>query len=513
MKSKSFGVYCAIHTLIVTAVLAVAVAAQGNWRVVPTSPEILEDNRRTGETAIVEKNRAGGERITRTSYFSGTNNPRIIRNVETVNGTSTIISRSLNYGGQTISYTEEVIIGAITYAESKDDLNWQGKQIQGTRWFFPDAGDDEILGEKMEQDLNPTTLKWETTPGKQPVKVHVFYHASRLADAKKAQAILSRSGYNVTLEVFSVIDGQQTVARVIFYYPATVAADTSIISNLLRGIDNLDGRQELRYEDVDDKTERSVTLHLMDKTLLEKPAPSAAAPNGGSNPKNGSANSAGNSEAMQENPARDQIAAALERNYTNTKKQVDRPQYDNNEATRLLNEMEAVLAYAEQQMLKEVPRSPRWQRFKDIKDRAESDIRMLKERLNMKPTAAAKEGNIRWGDTPDSLKLSDKIGKRFTFTCPSFSGGIAGGSAIIFGAGPFTGSSGICESAQYDGLVTTAEGGKVTIEIGPVAARYLGTTGPEDGPSYVKNNVQTFAWPNKLFEGFPAPKCSFTFVK
>lgn len=533
MESRSFGFYSAIHTLIVIAVLAFAVAAQEDgWEVVLTPPEILDENKRTGELTTFEEHPDGSRRITRVTFFPGTDIPRSERIVTTSEGLTTISSLNLNKQGEAIASTEEMVAGTISYAESKEDKNWQGKQIGGSRWYFRQAEDGSIVGPKIEEYLSASTRMWKTLPVKPtpklPVKqsptVYIIHHPSRLNDAKKAERLLNGNGFPVNLHETPFSDenaeSQRNIARGIYYYPASIEPESRKIVSLMKGIVTVEViRAEKRKGDGDGPY---VTLYLLDEKLGEKqtipdPTEDSAPPR--TNPAGDRKDDAELApRAVPNSEAKNKIVESLERNYANAKNLADRPGYDDTEAIRLLKEMESIVAFAEAQILKEEaggePTGPRWRRLQDVKDKAEIDIRMLKERLKkMKPAPPPKkEGEIRWGETPDSLQLSEKIGKRFTFVCQASQGGVAGGSSIIFGDDPFTGSSGICASAAYAGLITTA-GGKVTIEIGPLLGRYAGTTGPEDAPRYLKNNVVTYPWPSEVSNAFPAPKCSFTFVK
>lgn len=401
MKSRSFGFYNAIHTFIVIAALAFTVAAQiGEWDAVLTPPEILEENKRTGEVTIFENRPDGSTRVTRTAYFPGTDNPRKQRVVTTINGSTKISSVNWNEQGEAIGYIEEMVPGTISYAESKDDINWQGKQTAGTRWFFRQAEDGSIVGDKVEQDLNPVTRKWLTRPPKQVITVNVFHHPSREADARKAESILTSGGSKVVLYPFPVVkesvESQRNISRIVYYYPAEVEADSRRIAKLLQPFATLNVFQEADPKLVDDKSGRSITLYLLDELFDKKPATPAPTPNAGNNSKDEIPRHESTIYAPYDSPGRDQIAAALERNYANAKKDVDRPEYDDNEATRLLREMESIFAFSEQQMLKEVPRSPRWQRFKDIKDRAGRDIRTLDERLKKSKPAGKKPLAGKW---------------------------------------------------------------------------------------------------------------------
>jgi hypothetical protein len=387
MKSRSFGLSSAIHIWIITAVFVLGVAAQvEEWNAVITPDEVLAENRLTGDVTFFEDRPDGSTRVTRTSHYAGTDKPWKQRVVTTINGSTTIGSTVWNQHGEAVSYTEEVVLGSISYSESKNDINWQGKQIQGTRWFYRQNGDGSITGEMIEQYLDPTTRKWKSVQETKPTTVHIFHHPARRADASKAERILTGAGYKVVLRPFDVVkenaDGQWVVSRIIYYYPADNAQESRKVSKLLGSFTALTEFQESDPSLVSDKQERSLVLYLLDESVIKKPVAPAPTPKPASAGNNDDTKPDTGSYAPYDSPARDQIAAALERNYARAKVQVDRPEYDDQEATRLLKEMESIFAFAEEQMLKEVPRSPRWQRFKDVKDQAGRDIRALQERLN-----------------------------------------------------------------------------------------------------------------------------------
>ena len=211
---------------------------------------------------------------------------------------------------------------------------------------------------------------------------------------------------------------------------------------------------------------------------------------------------------------RTKIVEAIERSFANTKRQIGRSGYDENEAARLLNEIEALIVLVDQELAKEQnidALGPRWLKLQNIKNLAEIERRSLKDML-AKKSKRSKNLEILWRDTPDSLQFGEQIGKRFTLVCPSFPGGAMPNGLFIFGTGPFSGSSGICTSAVYSGHITST-GGEVTIEIVALEQQYNGTTNYEDAPRYIKNGVQAYSWPNKLFGSMPPPRSSFIFVK
>jgi len=77
---------------------------------------------------------------------------------------------------------------------------------------------------------------------------------------------------------------------------------------------------------------------------------------------------------------------------------------------------------------------------------------------------------IAWGTTAEPSR--GKNGTRTTYYCP------AGGSLSdrLWGTDLYTDDSSICTAAVHAGLVTTAAGGTVTVEIRPGAASYSGTS-------------------------------------
>lgn len=63
-------------------------------------------------------------------------------------------------------------------------------------------------------------------------------------------------------------------------------------------------------------------------------------------------------------------------------------------------------------------------------------------------------------------------GTRLTLACPS--GGVL--SDRVWGTDLYTDDSSVCTAAVHAGLITSAKGGTVTIEIRPGAAAYTGST-------------------------------------
>jgi hypothetical protein len=77
-----------------------------------------------------------------------------------------------------------------------------------------------------------------------------------------------------------------------------------------------------------------------------------------------------------------------------------------------------------------------------------------------------------WDDNAD--RLAGQVGKRFTWTCPP------GGRApdyVIWGTGTYASGSRVCVAAVHDGVITTARGGTVTLQILPGLGSYTGSSG------------------------------------
>jgi LCCL domain/Cohesin domain len=90
-----------------------------------------------------------------------------------------------------------------------------------------------------------------------------------------------------------------------------------------------------------------------------------------------------------------------------------------------------------------------------------------------------------WSTQPNSLPgggtLRGRNGERFSFTCPP--GGTI--SSRLWGTDLYTDDSSICTAAVHAGLITTARGGTVTIEIRPGASSYTGSP---------RNGVTSASW-------------------
>ena len=400
MRSKSFSLNTAVHSLVVTLILVVAVMAQTGWRLVPTPSEIVEENKATGDVTIFENHTNGSTRFTRTTFFPGTSTPQTDRVVTTSNGTTTIVTVVSNEQGQTISETKEVVLGALSYEESKSDLNWQDRRTDGSRWYYRQGANGNPIGQKIEEFLSPATQKWSTTQ-KNPslTTVRIFHHPSRLDDARRAKRLLDAT-YQVTLHLYKPVnvnvEAQRNTTRKIYYYPARLETDAHSISAALQHIAPLD---VFGPDDTAEDREPFIAFYLIDKNLREDPPgtgdtvptvePMIAVP-------------VENRPETRPGPpnidGRDKIVESLERNYASAKRQVDRTGYDDNEARRLLNEMEAILAFAEAQIAKEIQNGEangqRRARLEAIRKMAEADIQMLKARLG-KPKPGTLAGTWR----------------------------------------------------------------------------------------------------------------------
>lgn len=400
MRSRSFSLYTAVHSLIVTLMLAVAVIAQAGWRLAPTPGEIVEENNATGDLAVFENHTDGSTRFTRTTFFPGTSIPQTGRVVITSNGTTTIFTVVSNDQGQTISETKEVISGALSYEEAKNDLNWQDRRIDGSRWYYRQDANGNPTGQKIEEFFSPASQQWNTTQ-KNPSRttVRIFHHPSRLNDARRAKRSLD-AVYQVTLHQYKAVnvnvEAQRNSTRKIYYYPERLRVDAESISAALRYVEPLDVSGP---EAAAEGGEPFIAFYLIDNNLREDPP--------------GTGDTVPTVEPMIEVPVenrpatrpgppnidgRDKIIESLERNYGGAKRQVDRPGYDDNEARRLLNEMEGILAFAEAQIAKEIQNGEangeRRARLDAIKKMAEADILMLKARLG-KPKTGTLAGTWR----------------------------------------------------------------------------------------------------------------------
>lgn len=87
--------------------------------------------------------------------------------------------------------------------------------------------------------------------------------------------------------------------------------------------------------------------------------------------------------------------------------------------------------------------------------------------------AAAPEAGVLttgWGDRP-TTQYRGQAGRRLTFECPP-----NGDLSTIWGTDVYTDDSAVCSAAVHAGLLTTAAGGRVTVEIRPGQDHYAGST-------------------------------------
>jgi hypothetical protein len=78
---------------------------------------------------------------------------------------------------------------------------------------------------------------------------------------------------------------------------------------------------------------------------------------------------------------------------------------------------------------------------------------------------------VDWRTSPLDLNLRGFNGERFRFHCPP--GKPVPGQVI--GSGPYTDGSSICAAAVHAGVIRTASGGLVTIEVRPGQTHYVGS--------------------------------------
>jgi LCCL domain len=76
-----------------------------------------------------------------------------------------------------------------------------------------------------------------------------------------------------------------------------------------------------------------------------------------------------------------------------------------------------------------------------------------------------------WRTSPLDLNLRGLNGERFRFHCPP--GKPLPGQVI--GSGPYTDASSICAAAVHAGVIRSASGGFVTIELRPGQTHYVGS--------------------------------------
>ncbi len=97
---------------------------------------------------------------------------------------------------------------------------------------------------------------------------------------------------------------------------------------------------------------------------------------------------------------------------------------------------------------------------------ARGHISAVKETVGSSNTGGG--ARITWGT--NAVELRGKNGQRFTYTCPSGSGGSVWGTDI------YTDDSSICNAALHAGLINSGSGGTVTIEIRPGQQSYTGSS-------------------------------------
>lgn len=87
------------------------------------------------------------------------------------------------------------------------------------------------------------------------------------------------------------------------------------------------------------------------------------------------------------------------------------------------------------------------------------------------PAPAPAVHEVDWRTSPLDLNLRGFNGERFRFHCPP--GKAAPGQVV--GSGPYTDASSICAAAAHAGVIRTARGGFVTIEVRPGQTHYVGS--------------------------------------
>lgn len=87
----------------------------------------------------------------------------------------------------------------------------------------------------------------------------------------------------------------------------------------------------------------------------------------------------------------------------------------------------------------------------------------------MGSTDTVDNGVDQWARTPGSVQLAN--GKTGTIACPA-----NGAEHTVWGTGPFTDDSSICNAAVFAGLITRKAGGKVTFEVTAGEETYAGGT-------------------------------------
>jgi hypothetical protein len=110
---------------------------------------------------------------------------------------------------------------------------------------------------------------------------------------------------------------------------------------------------------------------------------------------------------------------------------------------------------------------------------------------------------IDWRTSPRDLNLRGLNGERFRFRCPP--GKAAPGQVI--GSGPYTDGSSICAAAVHAGVIRTASGGLVTIEVRPGEAHYAASWS-----HYVQSESYDAPWRGSFVVVSPEPADSIAFV-
>jgi LCCL domain len=94
------------------------------------------------------------------------------------------------------------------------------------------------------------------------------------------------------------------------------------------------------------------------------------------------------------------------------------------------------------------------------------------------PPTTSKPSVTTWSTNPSAHRA--KIGHRFDYQCPP-----KGSNANVWGSGPYTLDSSVCNAAVHAGSITRNKGGRVSIEITKGLGQYPGTS---------KHGVTTRRW-------------------
>ena len=112
------------------------------------------------------------------------------------------------------------------------------------------------------------------------------------------------------------------------------------------------------------------------------------------------------------------------------------------------------------------------------------------------PPSGVTAGGSGWA--VDTRAYRGKTGARYSFVCPA-----GGRASIVWGTNTYTDDSSVCNAAVHLGLISSAAGGTVTVEIRPGLSAYTGST---------RNGITTHrygAWPGSFVfvtSEVPAPK-------